>query len=64
MTPKQLLVFRKRLNLTQAEFGKLVGVSSNTVARWERGEIGMHTLREAQIESLCQNTDLSTKKEK
>lgn len=63
MTPKTLRAFRKRLNLTQEGFAKLVGVAPNTVARWERGEVGMHALRAAQIESLCQNTNLTPKKE-
>jgi len=35
-----LAVLRKiRGNVTQAELGKAIGVSGNTVARWERGEV-------------------------
>ena len=29
---------RKNINLTQKELAEQVGVSTNTVARWERGE--------------------------
>jgi len=29
---------RKSLKLTQSAFADLLGVSANTVARWERGE--------------------------
>ena len=29
---------RKNINLTQKELAEKVGVSMNTVARWERGE--------------------------
>ena len=29
---------RKNINLTQKELAEKVGVSTNTVARWERGE--------------------------
>ena len=32
---------RKKLGLTQVEFASLLGVAPNTVARWERGEIGL-----------------------
>jgi DNA-binding transcriptional regulator YiaG len=32
---------RKRLGLTQAEFGEVVGVARNSVARWERNEMAI-----------------------
>jgi putative transcriptional regulator len=41
MTPKQLHRLRKRLGLSQSKFATEVGVTANTVARWERGELGM-----------------------
>lgn len=41
MTPSDLRRLRRRLKLSQAGFAALVGVTSNTVARWERGELGM-----------------------
>jgi DNA-binding transcriptional regulator YiaG len=41
MTPIVLRRLRHRLQLSQAGFAALVGVASNTVARWERGELGM-----------------------
>jgi DNA-binding transcriptional regulator YiaG len=41
MTPIALRQLRRRLGLSQAKFSALVGVASNTVARWERGELGM-----------------------
>ncbi len=37
--PKKIHQIRKRLGLSQAEFGELLGVAGNTVARWERGEL-------------------------
>ncbi len=37
---------RTRLKLSQADFGKLVGVSANTVTNWE-GKSGMLKLRDA-----------------
>ena len=41
MTPNDLRRLRRRLHLSQAGFAALVGVAPNTVARWERGELGM-----------------------
>jgi DNA-binding transcriptional regulator YiaG len=35
---------RRRLGLTQVQFAELVGVHSNSVARWERNEL---TIRES-----------------
>ncbi len=35
MTAKQVLAVRKKLNLSQEKFGRLVNVSSRTVANWE-----------------------------
>jgi DNA-binding transcriptional regulator YiaG len=32
---------RERLGMTQVEFARLLGVAPNTVARWERGELGL-----------------------
>jgi DNA-binding transcriptional regulator YiaG len=32
---------RDRLGMTQVEFARLLGVAANTVARWERGELGL-----------------------
>lgn len=34
----ELRKIRKRLNLTQAALAREVGVTTTTVARWERGE--------------------------
>lgn len=41
MHGKQLRSIRKRLDWTQAEMAKAVGVASNTVARWERDEMSI-----------------------
>ena len=41
MTGKELRRRRQQLKLTQAELATLIGVAKNTVARWERGEMGM-----------------------
>jgi transcriptional regulator with XRE-family HTH domain len=39
MTGTQLHGIRKRLGWTQAQLADAIGVSRNTVARWERGEM-------------------------
>jgi DNA-binding transcriptional regulator YiaG len=39
MTGQQLKAIRKRLGWTQAKVASAVGVSANTVARWERDEV-------------------------
>jgi len=41
MTGQQLRRIRKRLGLTQVELADRLGVASNTVARWERNEVGI-----------------------
>ena len=39
MTPDALREFRKSLRLSQSEFARILGVSSDrTVRRWEEGE--------------------------
>lgn len=32
---------RRLLNVSQAQLADMLGVAPNTVARWERGELGM-----------------------
>lgn len=41
MTGTQLRKVRERLGWTQAEIAYRLGVTPNTVARWERGEISI-----------------------
>ena len=60
MGGKELRAIRGRLKLTQAEFAELVGVSANTVARWERDEM---TMRERKA-SLIQSIDAAHNKRK
>jgi DNA-binding transcriptional regulator YiaG len=38
MKPDRIKKLRRKLKLTQEEFGRRVGVSWRTVARWESGE--------------------------
>jgi DNA-binding transcriptional regulator YiaG len=41
MTGKELRAVRKRLRLTQSALAAQLGVHWNTVARWERDEVGI-----------------------
>ena len=52
MVGKELRAIRARLRFTQVELAKLVGVASNTVARWERDEMAMRERRARLIQGL------------
>lgn len=41
MTGKELRAMRRRLGLTQAAFAEQLGITSNSLARQERGVIGI-----------------------
>jgi DNA-binding transcriptional regulator YiaG len=41
VTGSELRRLRRRLKLSQARFADLMGVTANTVARWERDEMRM-----------------------
>ncbi len=41
MTGRQLRKIRSRLGWSQATLGRRLGVTENTAARWERGEVGI-----------------------
>lgn len=54
MTPAQIRELRNGMGLSQAQFGARLGVSANTIARWERGERApnqYHQLRLNQLRS-------------
>ena len=52
MNGKELRAIRERMKLTQVEFAELVGVTSNTVARWERDEMGIREPTTRLIQSI------------
>ncbi len=41
MSGKELLKIRERLKWTQEQLAEAVGVTWNTIARWERDEVGI-----------------------
>jgi len=52
VTPQELKRIRASLGLTQAQFAKQVGVTQNTVARWETGIRGISEPAARLIERL------------
>ena len=38
-SPELLVALRLAMEFTQSQFARKIGVSRNTIARWERGEI-------------------------
>jgi DNA-binding XRE family transcriptional regulator len=46
---KQLLEFRAKHNLTQAQLAKIVGVTTNTIFRYENEKNRPHKIRKIQI---------------
>ncbi len=41
MKGQTLKRIRKEMKVTQVRLGKMLGVTGNTVARWERNEVGI-----------------------
>ena len=51
----ELVDLRRALGArTQAELAQLLGVTPNTWARWERGELQLHPARRHQVQRLLQ----------
>jgi transcriptional regulator with XRE-family HTH domain len=57
VTGKQLYSIRWQLGMTQVQFAEALGVTANTVARWERNELPITTAREKHIELLTKSLD-------
>jgi len=54
MTGPQLRWRRKRLDWTQTQMAKAVGVTRNTIARWERDEMRITTAMSLLIDAVYQ----------
>ena len=57
MTGDELQRIRKRLRLTQTGLAERLGVSSNTVARWERDEVPIREPMVRLIRVLAKNSE-------
>jgi transcriptional regulator with XRE-family HTH domain len=56
MTGPQLRRIRKQLGLTQVALAERIGVTSTSLARWERGEIGISEPVARLVQLLAQQT--------
>lgn len=55
-TPSDIKLLRKRLDLTQKEFGDKLGVHSVTVTRWERGSFEPSALAYEKLNRLLKES--------
>jgi transcriptional regulator with XRE-family HTH domain len=62
MTGKELLTIRERMGLTQQQLADLVGVARNSIARQERGEMGIREPLARLIRLLAKEARRSTAK--
>ena len=53
---ERLMYVRKNLNMTQAKFGDLVGISGQYLCKLEKG---LHELSSTQIVKICEKTGIS-----
>lgn len=56
MTPAEFLKIRQHLGLTQEGLAQALGVRSNTIARWERGEVPILRVTELAMRYLAATT--------
>ncbi len=58
--PKAIVMLRSKLNLSQEEFGKLIGASLVSVSRWERGEFEPTKIVKVRIDELLKKHHIET----
>ena len=56
--PTLILTLRAKLNLSQEEFGKILGVTLNSVSIWERGEFEPTKLIKVRLKELAKENDI------
>lgn len=52
MNAGEISILRRKLNLTQPEFGQLFGVHPMTVSKWERGLLPPNSYQQALMEEF------------
>ncbi len=62
MAPQELVRIREGMNWTQTQAAAKTGVSANTWARWERGEVAPHPLRERDLQRLLRQAERHAEK--
>ena len=58
--PKEIVMLRSKLNLSQEEFGKMIGASLVSVSRWERGEFEPTKIVKVRIDELLKKHLIET----
>lgn len=61
---KMIIQIRARLDLSQEELGKIVGVSFSTINRWENNKSIPSKKHICVIENLCEKNNIDFKKGK
>jgi DNA-binding transcriptional regulator YiaG len=59
MTGRELRSIRQKLALTQAALAEAIGVTSNTIARWERGEMAISEPAARLLEKLAEERKIA-----
>jgi transcriptional regulator with XRE-family HTH domain len=59
MTGKEIRALRHKLDWTQVALAEAVGVTSNTVARWERGEMAISEPAARLLEKLAEERKIA-----
>lgn len=59
-TSKSIANLRQKFGMTQGDFGKLLGVSNNTILKWEKTD-GKLTMRSASLEAYADIQKLGIK---
>jgi len=59
MTGRELHSIRQKLALTQAALAEAIGVTSNTIARWERGEMAISEPAARLLEKLAKESKIA-----
>ena len=62
MSPRDLVRIREHMGWTQTEAAVKAGVERNTWARWERGEVQPHPLREPSLQRLLRQAEKRAEK--
>ena len=56
--PTLILTLRAKLDLSQEDFGKLIGASLVSVSRWERGEFEPTKLVKVRLKELAKDNNV------
>ena len=59
MFAKKLISLRAKLNLSQKELSKLLGVSTITISRWENEQCNPNKVAIIKFEDLCKEKGIS-----